>query len=133
MIDPKDYEKFRNDLVAELEAITDESGKNIGTRALKPEDVYKEVKNVPPDLVVYLGNLDWRSAGTVGTQSVYLYENDTGPDDANHAEDGIFIWKGPGVAHDAKPKQFSIYDVAPTVLDVFGIQTPPEMIGKIMK
>jgi len=133
VIDPKDYEKFRNDLVVELEAICDENGKNIGTRALKPEDVYREVNNVPPDLVVYLGNLDWRSAGTIGTPSVYLYENDTGPDDANHAEDAIFIWKGPGVSHEAQRKQVSIYDMAPTILDIFRITTPPEMIGKIIK
>lgn len=132
VIDPKDYNKFRNDLVAELEAITDENGNNIGTRALKPEDVYKEVTNVPPDLIVYLGNLDWRSAGTVGAGSIYIYENDTGPDDANHAENGIFIWKGPGVPQRPAPGKFSIYDIAPTILNYYGIEKPADMNGIVI-
>ncbi len=133
IIEPGDYDKFRDELAEMLEAMTDEKGNNIGTRALKPEEVYREVNNVPPDLVVYLGNLDWRSAGSVGTGTVYLYENDTGPDDANHAEDGIFIWKSPDIGHRAEPQQYSIFDIAPTILKYFGIDPPPEMIGKVIK
>jgi len=133
VIEPGDYDKFRDELVEMLEAMTDEEGNNIGTRALKPEEVYREVNNVPPDLIVYLGNLDWRSAGSVGTGTIYLYENDTGPDDANHAEDGIFIWKSPGMEHRPQKGQFSIYDIAPTILDYFGITPPPDMIGSVIK
>jgi predicted AlkP superfamily phosphohydrolase/phosphomutase len=131
-IDLKDYEQFRNYLVTELEGIVDENGKNIGTRALKPQDVYRQVNNVAPDLIVYLGNLDWRSSATIGTGSIYLYENDTGPDDANHAEKAIFLMKGPGVKHEPKTMDISIYDVAPTILDKFGIKPPSEMIGNII-
>ena len=39
----------------------------------------------PPDLFVYFGDLRWRSVGTVGTGQIHTFENDTGPDDANHA------------------------------------------------
>ena len=133
VIEPDEYDKFRDEMVEMLEAITDEDGNNIGTRALKPEEVYKEVNNVPPDLIVYLGDLDWRSAGSVGTGSVHLYENDTGPDDANHAKDGIFIWKGPGVNKTEKAGKFSIFDIAPTILDYYGIEKPAEMIGEVIK
>ena len=125
-----DYEKFRQEIKAALEGIEDESGKNIGTKALRPEDVYKEVKNIPPDLIVYFGNLDWRSAATVGTGSVYMYENDTGPDDANHAEEGIFIWNLPPGRFVEEKKQFSIYDIAPSILTYFGIEVPKDMIGR---
>jgi predicted AlkP superfamily phosphohydrolase/phosphomutase len=123
------YEIERNELKARLEAIEDENGVCIGTRAFKAEEVYREVRNIPPDLITYLGNLDWRSAGSVGVGSVYLYENDTGPDDANHAEEGIFIWQAPG-GKTGGPTTYSIYDITPTVLDYFGIEIPDEMIGK---
>jgi len=86
-----EYESFRDQLISELEAITDESGKNIGTKVFKPEEIYKEVNNIPPDLIIYFGNLTWRSIGSVGNETIWLHENDTGPDDANHAEDGIVI------------------------------------------
>ena len=38
--------------------IEDEEGKNIGTKVFKPEEIYKEVKNIPPDLIVYFGDLN---------------------------------------------------------------------------
>jgi predicted AlkP superfamily phosphohydrolase/phosphomutase len=123
------YEKVRNELKARLEAIEDENGKCINTKVFKPEEVYRETKNIPPDLIVYLGNLDWRSAGSVGVGSVYMYENDTGPDDANHAENGIFIWNV-GHNNSGGPHSYSIYDVAPSVLKYFNMDIPEEMIGK---
>ena len=45
-----------------------------------------QVRGVAPDLLVYFDNLGWRSVGSFGHGDVYTFENDTGPDDANHAE-----------------------------------------------
>ena len=84
---------------------------------------------MPPDLVVYLGDLNWRSAGSVGVDSIYLYENDTGPDDANHAQDGIFIWVPPSGVEPRREEVYSIYDITPTILQVYGIEPAPNMIG----
>ena len=123
-----DYDKVRDELKAKLEAMVDEEGKPIGTRAFKPEEVYRQANGIPPDLIVYLGNLDWRSAGSVGTGSVYLYENDTGPDDANHAEDGMLVWRVRG--RQGGQGRFSIYDVAPSILRYLGLEVPGDMIGK---
>lgn len=129
VIPPEQYEAFRGELKAKLEAIPDEQGRNIGTRCFRPEDIYRRVENIAPDLVVYLGDLDWRSAGSVGVGSIYLYENDTGPDDANHAQDGIFIWRLPGDVKALRTDDFAIYDIAPSILRFFGLDPAPEMIG----
>ena len=51
----------------------------------------KEVNCVPPDLLVYPDDLNWRAIGTVGHETIYSDENDTGPDDANHDYNGILI------------------------------------------
>ncbi len=122
-----EYGTFRDRLAAELAAIPDEEGRPIGTVVHKPEEVYRELNGVPPDLIVYFGDLNWRSAGTVGLGAVHLRENDTGPDDANHASEGVFIWDRPDVL---KREVVSIYDIAPTILDFFGLEVPAEMIGK---
>lgn len=127
---PQDYEKVRDELKARLEAIVDETGDNIGTRVFKPEEVYRECRNIAPDLGVYFGNLYWRSVGSIGYDSIYTYENDTGPDDCNHAQMGIFVMKSPQCKDTGLVQARHLYDVAPTVLQEFGIAIPPEMRGQ---
>jgi predicted AlkP superfamily phosphohydrolase/phosphomutase len=132
IIEATEYENARNRLINDLEGIEDENGKNIGTRAFKPQDIYKETNNVPPDLVVYLGNLDWRSIGSVGTGQIHVFENDTGPDDANHAQHGMFILAEKNNPQQGTVRDAEIYDIAPTVLDRFGIKPPDYMIGQVL-
>ena len=45
---------------------------------LEPAKLYGTATGDKPDLMVYFDELDWRSAGTVGHDSLYLFENDTG-------------------------------------------------------
>jgi predicted AlkP superfamily phosphohydrolase/phosphomutase len=128
-IPPGAYERVREELAAALEGLGDEEGKPIGTRVFRAEKVYRKVNNIPPDLIVYFGDLNWRSAGSVGVGSTHLRENDTGPDDANHMEDGIFVWD-PGA--DRSPRRadiYQIYDIAPSILRFFDLDVPEEMIG----
>ena len=82
---------MRDELIAGLKAIPDENGHEIGTQVFRPEELYKEVRGVAPDLIVYFGGLYWRSVGTVGGGKIHTFENDTGPDGANHAENGIIL------------------------------------------
>ena len=129
IVNAQDYENIRDELKVRLEAIVDEEGHNINTRVFKPEETYRECRNIPPDLIVYFGDLFWRSVGSVGYNSIYTYENDTGPDDCNHAEMGMFIMKnGEQAGGYVSPK--SLYDIAPTVLNEFGIDIPETMRGK---
>lgn len=129
VIPAAEYDSFRAELKQKLEAIPDENGNPIGTRVFLPEEIYKECKNIAPDLIVYLGDLDWRSAGTIGHRRVHIFENDTGPDDANHAQEGVFIWHNHGRLGGSDHK-VSIYDVAPSILDYYSLSIPEEMIGK---
>lgn len=136
---PEAVEALKTELTAKLEALGDENGKPIGTQVFRPEAVYARCRNVAPDLIVYFGDLHWRSVGSVGHPSVWTHENDTGPDDANHAQFGIFLMAeaddlqdAPADVSDAafaanRRERLSIYDVAPTVLNAFGIAPPPGM------
>lgn len=131
IIAPEAYKAERDALVARLEAICDPGGNNIGTIALKPQDVYKDIKNIPPDLIVYFGGLNWRSVGTVGSNQIHTFENDTGPDDANHAQDGICIMYDPRQSiGQRKDGRWQLMDIAPSILTAMGIQPPADMQGK---
>src|SRR6185312_7001347 len=90
-------EDLRAELKNKLEALVDPNGVNIGTKVFKPREIYKEVNGIPPDLIVYFGDLFWRSVGTIGHSSIYTFENDTGPDDCNHAQFGMVIKHDPDV------------------------------------
>jgi predicted AlkP superfamily phosphohydrolase/phosphomutase len=129
-IPPEEVDQFRADLIKKIEGICDEKGNNIGTKVMIPAEMYREVKGIAPDLVVYLGNLDWRSSGSIGVGGIHLFENDTGPDDANHAENGIFIMRHPDSSKMRKSDQYSIFDIAPTILKYFGLPVPEDMIGQ---
>ena len=86
----------------------------------RPERVYRAVHGQPPELMVYLDDLAQRALGTVGHGAVRVPTNDHGPDGCNHDWDGIAILAGPGVGP-GRLEGASILDVAPTVLDHFGV------------
>ena len=126
-----DYESLRDELISKLEAIPGADGKSIGTRVFRPEDLWLEQNGYPPDLIIYFGDLAWRSNGTIGSGNVLSFENDTGPDDANHSKLGLFVAAGPGVDAEAV-KGLEIYDVAPTILHLFDLPIPVTMRGRIV-
>jgi len=115
-----DYERVRTELIQGLEALGDEGGRPIGTRVYRPEDLYPLSRSVPPDLIAIFGDLYWRSAGTVGLGRVWTRENDTGPDDANHAQYGMFIAAGLPLAA-GELQGFRLLDVAPLIARYFGL------------
>ncbi|MDY6770369.1 MAG: alkaline phosphatase family protein [Candidatus Nanohaloarchaea archaeon] len=126
---PQDeYEAKRDELIELFEDLTGPDGEDIGTRVLKPEDVYDEVNGDQPDLMVFFGDLSWRSSGSVGN-GIYLEKNDTGPDHANHDWDGIYIINRPGEDGDGRIDRQSILDIAPTILDELDIEQPADFDG----
>ena len=135
IVPPDQYAAFRGRVKAEVEAMADHQGNPLGNRALLPEDIYDQARGIPPDLMVLFGNLKWRSVGRVGTKAIHVFENDTGPDDANHDYDGVIVAgiKGrtlpepPGGRRTETPMRLT--DVAPTVLAALGLPRPEAIRG----
>lgn len=125
-----DYDKFREEIKAKLEATVDDKGESMGTLVFKPEQVYQTVRNVAPDLIVHFGGLYWRSIGGVGYPSIHTHENDTGPDGCNHAQFGAFILAGPTSPLRGELGGAHLLDVAPTLLDLGGYDIPASMQGR---
>lgn len=131
IVEPGDLPRLRDELIAALARLTGPDGRPMTTEVLDPAQVYRSVRGDPPDLMVYFGDLKWRSAGTVGHPSLFLKENDTGPDDAVHTFDGVFAVCGPGIPRGEVPAQ-SILDVTPTLLRLLGEPVPPHVQGAPM-
>jgi predicted AlkP superfamily phosphohydrolase/phosphomutase len=129
IIDQNEFETERDKLARKLMEIHDPDGRRMDTHVYKPEDLYPVSVGDRPDLLVYFDDLFWRSAGTIGHGSLYLSENDTGPDDSVHAQNGIFIIYDPQVRPIGKVSDMSILDISPTLLEKMGIPVPPSMEG----
>jgi len=134
LIPKADYKKVRDELAAAIEAIPDAAGNPLDTTCFRPEAIYRDVRNIPPDLIIYLGDLHWRSVGSFGLDSIHTFENDIGPDDANHAEDGMIIYYDP--KQDLGGQQLSgvhLMDLAPTVLHLMRQPIPDDIQGKVIQ
>jgi predicted AlkP superfamily phosphohydrolase/phosphomutase len=129
VVSPADYERVRSELKSGLEALGDEQGRPIGTVAHRPEELYPVRNGIVPDLLVYFGDLHWRSIGLVGTEQVHVFENDTGPDDANHAFEGLYVLAAEGI-RPGRSSERDLRDVAPTILDLLDEPVPTEMQGR---
>lgn len=62
VIPPAEYERVRADLTARLEAMTGPDGRSLGNRVFTPQQLYRAVRGVAPDLIVYFGDLGWRAS-----------------------------------------------------------------------
>jgi predicted AlkP superfamily phosphohydrolase/phosphomutase len=114
----RDYEPVRDELKQALESERDKNGSPWKTKVYRPEELYDNPQGELPDLMVYLDDLSYRSAGTVGHKKLYLDENDTGPDDAVHNWDGVFIFWNKN--RDIKQKAMVNLDSI-NVLDIYRI------------
>jgi predicted AlkP superfamily phosphohydrolase/phosphomutase len=134
LIPKADYEKVRGELAAAIEAIPDQEGNPLNTTCFRPEGIYQDVRNIPPDLIIYMGDLHWRSVGSFGFDSIYTFENDIGPDDANHAQDGMIIYYDPRQNLGGRQLDGAhLMDVAPTVLQLMRQPIPDDIQGKVIQ
>lgn len=131
VVPPEKYESTRDRLKEMIEGIPDDQGRRMGSVVYKPEELYRDVRNVAPDLMVYLDSLRWRAIGSFGLPSIYVHENDLGPDDANHAQNGVFILWDPRHKYSGQfTSGLQLMDVAPTIMESLGFAVPAGMQGK---
>jgi predicted AlkP superfamily phosphohydrolase/phosphomutase len=129
-VEAAEYELFRDKIKAKFEATVDAQGKLLSTLVFKPEEIYHNVRNVAPDLIVHFGGLYWRSIGGVGYPGIHILENDTGPDDCNHAQFGSFILAASNSPLHGEVTGAHLLDMAPTLLELGGYEIPSSMQGR---
>ena len=127
---PEEKEEIVGRLVSELESTCGPDGALLENKVHRPENLYPGANGLPPDLMLYAGGFSLRVAATLGWGRVWLEENDTGPDGANHAPLGIHVAavKGAPLAQDG-PRERDILDIAPSVLDWLGLGRPGGLAG----
>ncbi len=133
LINPNDLEREKKSFAQKAMSIADDKGKKLNNFVFEPSELYGIAMGDKPDLIVYFGDLNWRSAGTVGHDSLYLFENDTGPDDSVHSMNGIFLMFDPKKNLKGKElKGLRVEDIAPTLLRLYDLEIPDGMDGRVI-
>jgi len=129
-IAPTELRAVRSKLRAELENLRDDGNNPVPVTVRIPEEHYRQVRGLPPDLMVYFDDLKLRAIGSIGGDQIVATHNDTGPDSCNHDWNGIFVMSGGGTPARGHIEGAEIYDVTPTILGAFGVPRPPGILGR---
>lgn len=131
IIPESEYRSVRLDLARKLAVLPIDAA--VDTTVHFPDGIYQQVSNIAPDLLAYFGNLHWRAVGSVGYGTHITLENDTGPDDANHAQEGMYILYDPQQRGSGRMDNYNLLDVAPTVLDKMSVPIPETLQGSLIR
>ena len=128
-VNPEEYDTIRDEIIKKLKSLKDpKTGKRLNIQVFKREDIYGVgVQNKElPDLVV-LVNEDINGINpNIGMGEVISYGRG-----GNHRLNGIFLAYGPGIKK-AQRVDAKIYDIAPTILHIFGLPIPNDMNGRVL-
>lgn len=126
----EEYQKFRKKLMKQLLDYKNPStGEQIVTRILTREEAFPGVAgDKAPDLTLILS--DHSFVSIVNQEPIVV----TRPKiNGTHRPEGVFIMAGPGIRAGETGEQYSILDVAPTVLYCLGLPVPSEFEGSMAK
>lgn len=130
IVPPDTFDEVRAELAQAIAAIPGPDGQPLSTQVHIPQAVYTQVNGIAPDLLVYFGDLHWRSVGSLGHGAFHTLENDTGPDDANHDPAGLYVLYDPRGRGRGRSAAQGLMDIAPTILARMGVAVPPVMQGQ---
>lgn len=127
-IDPKDYERFRNQLIRDLEDLKDPAtGERIITEIHKREDVFPgSAMGDAPDLQLVL-----RDFGFVSVRNILPIVQERNYIVGTHHPEGVFMAYGPGIEKGKLLGRRHITDVASTLLYSLGLEVPSDFEGVV--
>ncbi|WP_087036117.1 alkaline phosphatase family protein [Thermococcus litoralis] len=119
--DNPEYEITRNKLILELK-------KEFGDiKIFKKEEIYNgPYLSELPDLIILVDDEH------INAVSPNLEVDNLRLTKGNHRLNGIFLAYGPGIKKGHKIENAKIYDIAPTILHIFGLPIPNDMDGRVL-
>lgn len=134
-VDPgEDADRLLTELKTKLEAVRDTNGRPVVRTAARARDVYTGgATELAPDLIVgYHRGYRASWATCLGDIEPTVLADNTAAWSADHCADALEV---PGVMWCSKPIRGSapsLVDVAPSILALYGLPTPPTMTGRTL-
>jgi len=129
----KEYEALRRELAAKLKSMRTISGKPFCYKIDLPkikdpltETRHGDIEFLPSSNVRQSDVLDLGEAGRFPVERIAFPPLHSG----GHREDGIILFKGPGIKRNYRIRDAHILDVAETMLNLWGLPAAADMDGK---
>lgn len=97
IVEPHEIDALVATISEQIRALVGPHGRKLKHGIDRPTTLYSECRGVAPDLVVILGDLDYRGVDTIGPGPLHVADNDRGADTANHDWMGLYLASGPSV------------------------------------
>jgi len=126
----KDRTSVKEEIIRKLENLKDpDTGENVIEKVFRKEEIYSgPLLEKAPDLLV----LPKKGYSLVSSGLDKIFEKPTFKK-ADHALDGIFLAYGPEIKAGVKIHNAKVYDIAPTILHMFGLWIPDDIDGRVLK
>lgn len=122
-----DYEAFRDQLRSRLELLRDPGGRPLHPLIFKPNQIYRQTRNIAPDLIVQLQEGHCSAVGSLGHPDVHVRQMSEG---CNPCTPGMFVLVAPNSPLSGEMEGAHLLDMAPTLLDLAGYKIPDSMQGR---
>ena len=135
IIEAEDYDDIRNDIIEKLSAIADpRTGKPLAPQIFKKEQVYHgEHLDSAPDIAFLMPPYGIHAAVVEKAEWTGLSDQEKLELSGWHRLEGVFMACGPDVRRTGeKLPNLKIYDIAPTVLHMFGLPVTKDMDGRVL-
>ncbi len=129
-LDERAAEATIADLAGDLAELADDDGKPVEVEVLRGDDLFDgPFRRLCPDLCLQLDGLRLLTRNSVGNPRLVTRAVGGDGDVASHTLSGFLSISGPGVPDSGRCDGLSIYDVAPTVLELLGVGGGEDMEG----
>jgi predicted AlkP superfamily phosphohydrolase/phosphomutase len=120
--------KFICEVISEIKNLKSPDGRNLVKEIYDGKKYYSN--DMAPDILIIPNNVHLYNAPHI--EKIWSTPS-KGQWTGMHDHSGIFILSGPGVKKNDIIKGLHIYDIAPIILDIFGLPIPSDMDGKVSR
>jgi len=129
-----EYEVLKRKIIRELKDLRNDVGQDVEVSIFDPKEIYKGEKvELAPDILFTIDN--WRCIINEENFNDVLFKNEpySNRHTGSHRMNGIFIAYGLDIRKGFRIDNAKIYDIAPTVLHMFGVPIPRDIDGRVLK
>ncbi|MBP1911659.1 alkaline phosphatase family protein [Thermococcus stetteri] len=131
IVGPDEYDKVREEIIEKIRNL-EYKGRKLNIQVLRKEEVWPEASlwdNLPDLVIVPTDDGVQDINPNIGSGEIITESEGT---KGNHRLYGILLAYGPGIKKGYEIEGAKIYDIAPTVLHVFGLPVPDDMDGRVL-